>query len=403
MTVSMLQLRTSLVILLGVLAAGLPAQQPSATDSGKASKALESIAAAALERGFPGVVLAGSLRDGPLLTGAAGLADRSREAPMTAGSLLHGASTTKIFTAVSVLLLVEQDRLSLDTPVVELLSEELCDGIPHIDRIRVRDLLLHTSGLYSPHKDPRFFARFGHQFGPDGENKGFLSATEIARATADPNNPPAFAPGKGQGYNGFNYVLLELILEAVSGQPLPELVNKQILDPLGLQSTYYLSTDRTRHRARGYTVDSSRIRRMGLHPSLKADAGGFVDTTGSQDESNGGSGIITSMPDLVRFARAAIDGTLLNKTSTKLLLAVLDQAKESGGAMKLGILRATKMPIGLVALALGNGFGTHVVWAYHPESSAIVAIGINQFGAWNEASYFMGTLIPEALKAVIEQ
>ena len=109
------------------------------------------------------------------------------------------------------------------------------------------------------------------------------------------------------------------------------------------------------------------------------------------------------MPDLVRFARAAIDGTLLNKTSTQFLLAVLDQAKDSGSAMKLGILRATNMPIGLVALALGNGFGTHVVWAYHPESSAIVAIGINQFGGWNEASYFMGTLIPEALKAVQEQ
>jgi D-alanyl-D-alanine carboxypeptidase len=285
----------------------------------------------------------------------------------------------------------------------ELLPEKICGGIPHIDRIDVRDLLVHASGIYNPHKAPRFFARFGHQFGPEGEHRGFLSATELARALADPNNPPEFAPGTGQSYNGFNYVLLELIVEAVSGRSLPDVVQAQILDPLDLKSTYYLATDRDRPRARGYTVDSASVRNMGLHPSLKADAGGFVDTTGFQDESNGGSGIIASMPDQVRFARAVVEGTLLNESSTSLLLAVIDQAETRRSGMHLGILRATKMPIGLVVLALGNCFGTHVVWAYHPDSSAIVAIGVNQFGGGNEAGYIMGTMIPNALQAVQQQ
>ncbi len=381
-----------------LLVACAPGQGP--TPTAPPADALQSIATAAVARGYPGIVLAGSIAGGPLYTAAAGVEDRARDTPMTATSLFHGASTTKIFTAAAALLLVEREQLRLDAPVTEYVAAEICDGIPHIDRITVRHLLLHRSGMYSPQKDPRFFAKFGHQFGPDGEHRGFRTPPDLMRTAADPDNPPLFEPGQGQNYNALNYVMLELVLEAASDEALPALVRRLILEPLGLESTYYLSTDRGRPRARGYTVDSPRIRQMGLHPSLRPDADGFVDTTDYQDESNGGSGIIVSMPDQVRFARAAVDGTLLSDASTALLLAVLEKAESGKGGMQLGILRATKTPDGVIALALGNGFGTHAVWAYHPESSAIVAVGINQYGRWTEPNDILGTIVPQALRAV---
>jgi D-alanyl-D-alanine carboxypeptidase len=321
---------------------------------------------------------------------------------MTPDSLLHGGSTTKVFTAAAILLLVDREQLSLDAKIARLLPEKAIEGVPHIEEITVRQLLTHSSGIYSFNTDPKFFARFGPQVDADGEFLPFWKPEQVIAFAADPANPPVSEPGKSQVYAAINYVLLELVVEAVTKAPLPAFVLEEILEPLGLDSTYYFSEDPLRDRARGYTVDSARIRRMGLVAACESGSDGFIDSTDHQDKSDGAAGIITTMSDLVRFADALIGGDFSSDASRKLVLQSLDQARGRGGAMQLGILRASEMPYGLVALALGNGLGTHVAWAFHPDSKTVVAVGMNQFGGWNEPTYIMGTLIPAALKAVAE-
>jgi len=359
---------------------------------------LDAIAQAAVDGGFPGVAIAAITFEGVIFTGSAGLADRERGIAMTPDALVHAASTTKAVTAVAVLQLVDAERLALDQTLPELLPADLLEGIPNVERIRVRDLLLHTSGLYSPNNDPVYLARY---IGPERENLPFWSAAEIVRFAAQPANEPAFEPGEDQEYGDINYVLLGLVVEAVTNKPLEEFVREQILEPLEMKSTYYLSHGSQRTRARGYTLDSDVLRELGLDPAFEPDEDGFLDTTDAQEESDGAAGIVTTMPELVRFARALTIGDLLEENSRALVLQVLDQAQADREA--LGILRATQTPSGKIAYASGDGPGTNVLWVYHASARCCVAVAVNQFGRWDEQDVMLETIVPAVLRVVLEE
>jgi CubicO group peptidase (beta-lactamase class C family) len=83
-------------------------------------------------------------------TVAVGYADKARKVPMRAGDTYAIGSTTKTFTAVLIMRLVAQGKLGLDAPISRYLPDLLPDG----NRITVRELLSHTSGLYDYEDSP---------------------------------------------------------------------------------------------------------------------------------------------------------------------------------------------------------------------------------------------------------
>jgi D-alanyl-D-alanine carboxypeptidase len=143
--------------------------------------------------------------------------------PVTAGTAFPIASVSKTFTAALVMQLVDEGRIALDAPASRVL-----DG-PALDRrITVRMLLDHTSGLADVFLAP-------------GIDRALQSHPErrwsVARSLSYLGHR-VFPPGRGWRYSNTNYLLLGLIAERVTGQPLATELRRRFLAPLGLDSTW---------------------------------------------------------------------------------------------------------------------------------------------------------------------
>ncbi len=162
-----------------------------------------------------------------------GLADRAQGIPNTPQTRFHLGSMTKQFTAMGILLLESQGKLSLQDPICKHIT-----GCPTAwQNITIHHLLTHTSGL-SLRLSNRLYQ-------------------EIDRGTSDPVTPPVSPveqaaylgltsewpvgtrPGEQFAYSNFGYVLLAHIIEQVSGQTYPAFLNQVIFTPLKMHNTGY--------------------------------------------------------------------------------------------------------------------------------------------------------------------
>jgi CubicO group peptidase (beta-lactamase class C family) len=172
----------------------------------------------------PGCVVGVSRGGHVVLERAYGMADIESSVPMTPNTVVHAASLAKQVTALSVLLLARDGKLSLDDDVRRWLPELLYDRTP----ITVRQLLGHTSGLRD------FFellilarGRFEEERITDAD----------AMAVIGRQRGTNFAPGAEYGYSNTNYLLAAKIVERVSGQRFPDFVQARVLAPLGMTHT----------------------------------------------------------------------------------------------------------------------------------------------------------------------
>ena len=162
--------------------------------------------------------------------------------------------------------------------------------IPNGDTITVKQLLNMTAGVFSYTEDEKFvtdyFANPDLPFTAD-------DALAIIRAHA-----PDFAPGTDIHYSDSNYVLLQLIAEKVTGEPLGQIIQSQILDNVGLDATSYPTT--------------SAMPDPYTHGYLAQPFGGPRDVTISNPGVAGGAGaMISSLDDLHRWAVTLATGKLL--------------------------------------------------------------------------------------------
>ncbi|MDB4873984.1 MAG: Beta-lactamase [Gemmatimonadetes bacterium] len=212
---------------------------------------------------------------------AYGMADLEAHVPATERTNYRLASVTKQFTATAILLLVKDGKLHLDDRVADLLP-----GLPtHGQPITVRHLLTHTAGLWA-YED----------FVPDTQ-KVQVKDREIP-ALLRRADSSYFAPGSAYRYSNTGYVLLALIVEAVSHQPFASFLHDRIFAPLHMDSTvaYEAGVSAIPQRAFGYSKTASGIRR--------ADQSSTSATLGD-------GGIYTSTHDLVAWNRALDEHTLL--------------------------------------------------------------------------------------------
>jgi D-alanyl-D-alanine carboxypeptidase len=200
---------------------------------------------------------------------AFGVADKASGAPMKTDFYHRIGSQTKTFTATGVLQLADQGKVGLDDPIAKYI-----DGVPQGDKITLRQLLRMQSGLFNYSESPAFqqamFADPRHPFTPQ-ELLGF--------AFAEPN---VFPPGEGFLYCNTNYILLGLVVEKVSGQPLHDYVRDHILTPLGMSHTSFPTTNAfPEPHAQGYTVqtaDGKETTATDWDPSWGWAAGAMIST-----------------------------------------------------------------------------------------------------------------------------
>ena len=153
-------------------------------------------------------------------------------------------SITKVFTAISILQLVDDRLIDLDDLVADYV-ETVPDGVT------VRDLLSHTSGIANTHDVRNYVGML-----VDDPERAW-TPQETLNLVAE--LPPVFEPGGGHRYSNTNYLILGLLIEELTGQPYHEVVRSLIIEPLGLDTTYLAGAEDGPEPFGAYTGVTGRV------------------------------------------------------------------------------------------------------------------------------------------------
>ncbi len=159
-------------------------------------------------------------------TEAFGVADTTTGTPMTTSHFFRVGSVTKSFTATLMLQLAERGEVELDDTI-----DQYVPGVPNGDAVTIRMLLDMTSGLASYTLDQAWIDTYF------GAPSTAWSPGQLLEAGL--RLEPLFAPGTQFDYSNTNYVLLGMIIEDVTGRPFADVLETEILVPLGLSRTSF--------------------------------------------------------------------------------------------------------------------------------------------------------------------
>lgn len=160
---------------------------------------------------IPGVSMA-IVRDGKIeRTSSYGLANSEYDVPVTPTTPFQIASSTKMYTGVLLMRLVEQHKLNLE----DVITKYIPDAPPAWSGITVRNVATHTSGLASIQLDPNIV--------------NTLDAVRLAFKTQ-----VIAKPGERARYDSFDFTILQYILEKISGKPFAQLMKDELFVPAGM-------------------------------------------------------------------------------------------------------------------------------------------------------------------------
>lgn len=169
--------------------------------------------------------------DGEDWTLSAGTGTTGADRPIQRDEHFLVGSQTKSFTATVVLQLVDEGKFDLNTPIETYLPGLVTGNGYDGTRITVRHLLQHTSGIaaFNP----------GVPSGPTPprNSDGSFNPHDVVRMGLE--RDPVSVPGVSITYSNTNYMILGLLVEAVTGSPVREAVRSRVIEPLGLTRTFF--------------------------------------------------------------------------------------------------------------------------------------------------------------------
>ncbi|MFS2180369.1 serine hydrolase domain-containing protein [Rhizobium pisi] len=254
---------------------------------------------------------------------------------------LFWASAGKTFTAVVILQLAQEGKLSLDDPVSRWLL-----GVPNGDVATIRDLLAHTAGLFSANEDIKARA--------DPRYRDPATTLAIAR-----RHGALFCPGKNWRYSNTGYDLLGEIVRKVDHRSIDAAITARIITPLGLTSMRALAPG-------GGAIGVSPLvtaREKPIDPSWAGAAGP----------------IVSDAADMARFWAALLGGRLLPKHTVREMAKTLYPMFDPGTYYGLGIMvfDVTDGPRSIRWIGHAGGTpGASAIVAFSPADKAIVAVAL---------------------------
>ncbi len=257
-------------------------------------------------------------------------------------------SITKSFTALAILHLVADGRIDLDQPVGRYLDgyEGPAEGIA------VRHLLDHTSGLQN-YTD---FAELRPRF----ERERF-SRDEMVATFAD--RPLAFEPGDKFSYSNSGYYLLGLIIEAASGLDYYTFLDRQVIEPLGLDATYIGNdTEVIPNRAGGYEITEAGFVNHDFWSHLVPFAAGSL---------------VATAEDLVRYRRGVFGDATTNEVQ-RLVTTTNELNDGTENVYSLGALIKSRFHGHEKLSHSGDIWGFTSNHAYYPNDDLTIAILANR-------------------------
>jgi D-alanyl-D-alanine carboxypeptidase len=241
-----------------------------------------------------GIILYVDKKGSPPEFYSAGWKDRDKKIPADPQALFKIASISKLYIAVATTKLVNNRNLSLDKTLADYLPE-LVGRIEYADKITLRMMLQHRSGIPNFIDDPKFpWANLP------------TSVAGLLQYALD--KPADFKPDSDYRYSNTNYLLIGNILDKTLGYSHHQFIKEQILKPLELMHTYSLLDEVNLNDVSGGYY-------MGYEGDLKTQS--YVGPGGS---------MIARAQDVGIFLRALNDGSLLNTNEQAIYSSVYEYA-----------------------------------------------------------------------------
>jgi Beta-lactamase class C and other penicillin binding proteins len=250
--------------------------------------ALQRIVARVLARWPTAGLAVAVIRDGePIWFHDHGVADVATRAPVTPDTVFRIGSLTKTFTAVAIMQLWERGRVDLDAPANEYLRTfRLRLMRPDLQPATLRHLLTHTAGV-------GYWRRLSDLLHPASgagvEARRLVPLGEYYRRGL----PQEVQPGTKWVYSNHGFAALGQVVEDVSGQTLRDYLLEHVLDPLGMDHTDLVRSNRVRPAlATGYVVR----------------ARGLVPVADREVPTPGGGGLYSTSADVARYVDCLLHG-----------------------------------------------------------------------------------------------
>ncbi|WP_415401512.1 serine hydrolase [Tateyamaria sp. SN3-11] len=303
-------------------------------------------------------------RDSLSVAQARGTADVATGEAARATDQFEIGSQTKMMTSVVVLNLVAEGIIDFDAPLSAQMDISGLAGIANIETVTVRELLANRSGIPDfdtvPGTDglPAFIQQLldnpTEPLGPDGL---------LAIASGQPAN---FAPGTSYEYSNTNFLLLQKLVENLTGQTFDAVLDAQIFTPAGMTDT--LLGQGTPDRL--------------LHSYANLDGTTTIEVTDAPLDLGAAGGVVSTTSDIIRF----MDALLLSKTllPPDQLAEILDFRDEDGKPSPNGesFGLSSGMMFGQQLIGFQGGtLGTNSATFVHVDSGTIVSVAMSHSNA----------------------
>jgi CubicO group peptidase (beta-lactamase class C family) len=355
-----------------------------------------------------GAVCVVGRKDGVVHESAVGMRDLAARAPMPKDALFRIASMTKPITAIGIMILADEGKLSPDDDVAKylpefsgqmLLSEKTAAGNslkPPARPVKLRDLLTHTSGVanYPKGVDDVYAKR-----------NRTLAETTLATAL----QPLQFEPGTKWSYSNPGIDALGRVIEVVSGESYEDFLQKRVFDPLGMKDTTFHPTPS--HLARlavTYGKDKG--------GALTANLNTLIALKEKAKHPIPAGGLVSSGADLARLYRMMLNRGELDGKRILSEKAVAEMTKVQTGDIKTGFVdgmgfgygwAVVREPQGVTAMMSpgtfghGGAFGTQG-WI-DPKQDLFVVLLIQRTGLPNADASPMRQALQELAAAAVKK
>jgi D-alanyl-D-alanine carboxypeptidase len=294
--------------------------------------------------------------------------------PITPDDHFRIGSNTKTLTGTVVLQLFDEGKLGLDDPVSQYQPE-----VPNGENITIRQLLNMSSGLFSYTEDEDFNQTL------DTEPQRVWEPRELVDIGF--SHQPYFSPGDGFHYSNTNFVLLGMIIEQLTGQPLEQEFQDRIFVPLGMSDSLLPERNSAAipdPHPRGYmyqtNVESLNTSELQGEKAEQADEAAGEPNDVTDDNPSwawAAGGAISTLNDLIIWAKADATGALLSPDAQKERLTWVTPPPSPGAQYGLAIAEFPGSFIGHDGQLPGfNNFA-----GYQSQNDATIVVVTNVYSA----------------------
>lgn len=332
----------------------------SSIDEETSKKLLKIVTDARKELDVPSIQVSVIIPDQGKWSCGAGWADPKQKRVATPSDIYHIGSISKMYTSAVIMKLVQEGIISLEDSLAKYM-----EGFPGSEKITIRHLLNHTSGIYNY-----------------TENKGFQIKTVLLRKQWSVNEMLElgeagelyFQPGTEHYYSNTNYVILGYIAQRVTGKPFSTLLQEEFLTPLALDRTFFVIQDTLPADAiRGYDISLLGTGPLGIKKDMESLTIPF------ETSSFTAGGIVASASDVSEFTLALFEGEGLNEESKAMMNVFIETVDED-------VPQQTGYGLGLRRLEIGGeelrghtgifpGFSN--VSMYSPDKGYVITVLTN--------------------------